>query len=251
MFVTSLDDLPESLRSQFVEAEIDGTKGFQDKDSFELRKHLFNVKDENKTLKESRAELDQKLTQFEQSKQTEIEAARAKALEEARSKGDVKAIEERYQQQMADLEKRVEERTRDAMKKEFEADRANDLRESIIKQLSMKGIDEGAREAMRDSLERHVTVCPDTYQIVFKDGKGGALSVDAAGFEAEMLKMPKFSRLMEVRPPNSGAGAANGSGGASTTRKTFDQLTGAELSAIRKQNPSEYERLKSEYHQRN
>ena len=47
-----------------------------------------------------------RIEEIERGKAQEIENAKAEALKTARSKGDVDAIEKRYQEQMADLEKR-------------------------------------------------------------------------------------------------------------------------------------------------
>jgi hypothetical protein len=132
--------------------------------------------------------------------------------------------------------------------KEFAAERANDKRKAIIAQLSAKGVDDGAREAMADLLERHVVVSAETHDIIFKDSTGGALSVDAAGFVPEMVKMPKFSRLMEAQAPNSGAGAANGSGGAGSPaiKNPFskESLNLTEQARLLRTNPTEAARLK-------
>jgi hypothetical protein len=211
MFFKTMEEIPESWRDQFIAVE----GGFQDKDSLELKQLAFNVKEENKTLKATREEFErQQREEAEQKLQQQLEAAR-----KANNLDEVLRIE---REKAADLAKRAKEEGKLEAVKEFEAARANDKRESIITMLAAKGVDEGAREAMRDSLERHVSVCPDTFQIIFKDGKGGALSVDAEGFAAEMLKMPKFSRLMEIQPPNSGAPGASGNNGGGASKKPED-----------------------------
>ena len=248
MFVENLEDLPEALRAQFVESEFEGKKGYQHKDTVALSNALKNAKAEKEQLRGKVGEFEQRLTQFEQSKQQEIEAARAKALEEAISKGDVKAIEERYKQQMADLEKQVEARTREAMQKEYSAKEAKARKNTLIAEFAALGVDDDAREAMRDLLERHIDVDPETGKEFFLDSAGGAMAVDKAGFAAEIRKMPKFRRLVEAATPTKGTGAANGSSGGGATQRKFNEYSGAELAALRKQNPSEYERLKSEYY---
>lgn len=47
----------------------------------------------------------------------------------------------------------------------------------------------------------------------------------------------------------SGGGAPGSQGGGAVTKK-FDQMTAADLSALRKEKPDEYERLRDEYHNR-
>lgn len=47
----------------------------------------------------------------------------------------------------------------------------------------------------------------------------------------------------------SGGGAPGSNGGGAVTKK-FEQMTGAELAALRKEKPDEYQRLRDEYHSR-
>ena len=47
----------------------------------------------------------------------------------------------------------------------------------------------------------------------------------------------------------SGGGAPGSNGGGAVTKK-FDQMSGAELSVLRKEKPDEYTRLRDEYHNR-
>jgi len=232
MFVKSLEDLPESLRDQFV--EVDG--GYQDKDSLELKQHLFNVKDENKTLKATREE-------FERQQREEAEKELQRRLEQARKENNLEEVLRIEREKAADAVRKAKEEAKLEAVKEFAAERANDKRKTIIAQLSAKGVDDGAREAISDLLERHVVVSPETNEIIFKDSAGGALSVDAAGFVAEMLKMPKFSRLMEAQAPNSGAGAANGNNGGGASVKSLSEMTATEEALFAKQFPDRYMQL--------
>lgn len=248
MFVTTLDDLPEALRDQFIESEFEGKKGFQHKDTVALKNALVNAKAEKEQLRGKVGEFEQRLSQFETAKAAEIEAARSKALEEAISKGDVKAIEERYKQQMLDLEKQVEARTRDAMKKEFAGDKAKDRKRALIAELSALAVDDDAAEAMRDMLERHIDIEPETGKEFLLDSNGGALAVERSGFAAEIRKMAKFRRLVAAQTPTQGTGAANGSSGGGATQRKFKDYAGSELAALRKQNPAEYERLRAEHY---
>jgi hypothetical protein len=236
MFVEKLEDLPESLRDQFVEVEVDGKKGYQDKDSVELKQHLFNVKDENKTLKATREE-------FEKQQREAAEAKLQEQLEDARKANNLDEVLRIEREKAEDAARRAREEGKSEAVKEFNAARATDKRELIIAQLAAKGVNAGAREAMRDSLEKHVSVCPDTFQIIFKDSKGGALSVDAEGFAAEMLKMEKFSMLMEIQPPNSGAPGANGNSGGGASVKSLSEMTATEEALFAKQHPDRYQQL--------
>ncbi|AIM40764.1 putative capsid scaffold protein [Idiomarinaceae phage Phi1M2-2] len=227
MFVEKLDDLPESLQDQFEPYELDGKKGFQHKDTIALANSLKNAKAEKAQTQTQLEEFKTKLEGFEQQQAKAIEDARAAALEEARSKGDVKAIEERYQQQMEDLRKRVEEETRATVTKEFTTKQAQQKANSIADKIGLStGIDADAGEAIADLIRSRVEVDPDTGKEVYKDAKGGALSVDRDGFIAELKKERRFKFLMKGVPPSEGGGNANGSssGGAATKQATRDEF---------------------------
>lgn len=244
MFVESLDVLPESLRGQFVEVEIDGKKGYQDKDSYELRQHLFNVKDENKQVKQARQELEGKLSALEQAKQQEIEAARQKALDEARSKGDVKAIEERYEQQMADLRERVAKEARDATLKEVAAERATEKAANIRKQIAAQlAVDEDSADALDMLIASRVKVDPDTGKEIYYNAEGGALSVDKAGFIAELKQDKRLMRLIKSDVTTSGGGMANGGGNGGALPKSLKDMTPTEEAIFANKYPERYKEL--------
>ena len=251
MFVKNLEDLPEALRDQFVESELDGQKGYQDRDSVELKKHLFNVKNENKTIKETKSSLESKLTNFEKEQEQKIQEARSLALEEAKSKGDVTEIEKRYEQQMQDLEKRVAEQTRAATLKEIAEERAAEKATAISNKIGLElGVDSYAAEIISQIISGRVIVDAETNKEIFYNGQGGALSVDKNGFIEEIKKDPRFARLIKTSVVTNGGGNANGSGQSGATGKKFDEMSGAELKELRNQDPSTYDRLKNEYSQR-
>lgn len=213
MLVETLDAIPESLRDQFEQVELEGgKKAYQDKDSLELKRHLQNVKADNAKYIASLKDTSERLSQIEAGKAAEIEAARQKALDEARSKGDVKAIEERYQQQMADLEKRVAERTRDEVTKELTQKQAQ-IKASGIAETIAAGVavDAKAANALKKLLSDRVKVEPETGKEYFLDDNGGALSVNRADFEK--LIADEYPNLVKFTPATTGAGGANGNNG--------------------------------------
>lgn len=213
MKLDSLDGLPEDLHSQFEKVEEDGKTYFQDKDALELKSLAFNVKSENKSLKEKMTEYDTRFSDIEKQQAAKIEEAREKAMEEARSQGDVKAIEERYKQQMADLEQRSYEKGRTEATAEFSQKQAKQEASGIVSKISMSlAADRDDAEAIEDIIRSRVEVDPQTGDKVFKDAKGGALSVDEEGFIAELKKERKLKRLIKADIPTTGGGLANGSG---------------------------------------
>jgi hypothetical protein len=165
-------------------------------------------------MKESVSTLESRLKEFESSKAAEIEAAKAKALEDARSKGDVKAIEERYQQQMADLEKRVAEKTREEVTKELTGKQAEQQASSQADKIGATlGVDKESGEALADLIRHRVKVDPETGKRIYHDAAGSALSVDDNGFIEELKKEARFKRLIKADATTTGGGMANGNGG--------------------------------------
>lgn len=248
MFVQNLEDLAEELRADFVESEFEGKKGYQHKDTVALSNALKNAKAEKEQYRGKSAELEDRLNRLEEIKKAEYEKRLEEELSKARKDGDTKQLEERLRQQYEDRIKQEREAAILETKKEFAADKAKERKRSLIVELAALGVDDDAREAMRDLLERHVDVDPETGKEFFLDSSGGAMAVDKAGFMAEIRKMPKFRRLVEAATPTKGTGAANGSSGGGATQRKFSEYSGAELAALRKQNPSEYERLRAEHY---
>lgn len=165
-------------------------------------------------LKASLDGLDNKLKTFEQQKAQEIEDARAKALEEARSKGDVARIEKEYEERMLDLEKRTTERVRAEVEQELTAKQAAQQAAALADKIGLTlGIDSEDGEAIADLIRHRVKVDPSTGKEVFYSADGSALSVDRAGFEAELKKEARFKRLIKAEVTTRGGGLAQGSNG--------------------------------------
>lgn len=236
------EELSDKAKQAFV---LDGDEYIPVKDS-KLKSTLDGVNGKYRTAEQEAKELRERLAQFEQQKIADLAAEREKALEEARTKGDVKAIEERYQQQVADVERQTAERVRAEVLKEVAAEKAKDRKSALIAELSMIGVDEDAREAVAYMLAMHVDVDPETGKEFYLDENGGAMAVDKKGAIEAFKKMRKFRRLVDSGVTTKGTPNATGSGGGGAAQRKFDEYTGAELSALLKENPAEYERLKSE-----
>lgn len=249
MFVKNLDNYPKELHGDFIETEMDGEKGFMHKTDTALVNSLKNAKSEREAFKLQLDDVNTKLSDFEASKKTEIETARAEALEAARSKGDVKAIEERYVQQMEDLEQRVRKEAYEEAKSDMAKERAIEKSNSIAEKIGMQlGIDNDDAEAIADLLKAkgRVKVDASTGKEVYYDEKGSALSLDQDGFINQIKTESKFKRLIKADLPTQGNGNANGSNGSGGSAvKKFNDYTGAELSEIRQRDPALYDRLKS------
>lgn len=214
MFVESLEKVPEEWRGDFVEFELDGKKGYQHKDTIALANSLKNAKTERDQYRTKASEYEAQMSEAEKKAQERIEEAKRKALEEARSKGDVDAIEKRYQEQMADLERRTTERVRKEVEGEFKGKEAAQRQKSIAKELGLQyGVDNHAADTIRELLEKRIQIDADTGKEIYLDENGGATSLDRAGFEKEFFSSPRVIRLVKADVATTGGGMANGNSG--------------------------------------
>jgi len=157
-------------------------------------------------------DIESKMTAAEQQKAADIQAARDKALAEAESKGDVKAIKERYEQQMADLRTRVEAETRQAVTKELSQKQAETKAAGIAEAIAYgNGATETAKKSLKKLLADRVKVDAETGKEYFLDDNGGALSVNRAEFEK--LLANEYPDLVKFTPPTQGAGGGSGNSG--------------------------------------
>ena len=235
MFVEKLDDLPESLQDQFVESEFEGKKGYQHKDTIALKNALTNAKAEKDELRNKYTDVETRLTEFEKSKADEIEAAKTKALESARSTKDVDAIEQRYQEQIADLEKRSSE-TVNEYKERLEKVNStvkNSSIDAIVNDLASMATDKG-RNAFKQLIKSRIDYDSENGKYIFLDESGGATSLDTNGFKAEIAKDSFFDSLLASETAMQGGGNANGGngGGASIAQKELSNKTKGYLSQL-------------------
>lgn len=199
--VEQFEQVPDFLKTDYVQ---DG----------EVYRHTSDLKVGK--LKTSLDNMDGKLKEFEKNEQAKIEAARQAALDEAKSKGDVKAIEERYQQQMADLEKRTAEKVRDEVTKEFTQKQADTKAAGIAETIAAaKAVDDKAAKGLKKLLADRVKVDPETGKEYFLDDNGSALSVDRAGFESMIAE--EYPHLVKAAITTTGGGKVNGNNGGSAS----------------------------------
>lgn len=212
MFVEDLEAVPESMREQFIEHELDGKKGFCDKGTVALYNSLKNAKSEREQYRTQLDETKGKLSDFEATQSEKIEAAKVKALEDAKNNKDVDAIEKRYQEQMLDLEKRVREEERNNVTTEFAEKSANQRAESIAEKIGLTlGIEKEDGEVIAELIRSRVKVDASTGKEIYHDTSGSALSVDKEGFVALIKKEKRFARLIKADFTTNGGGNANGS----------------------------------------
>lgn len=213
MFVEKLDDLPEALRADFVESEFDSKKGFQHKDTIALSNALKNAKAEKDDLRTKFTDVETRLSEFEKTRAQDIEDAKTKALESARTNKDVDAIEKRYQEQIADLEKRSSE-TVTEYKERLEKVNGNVKKSSIdalVNDLASMATDKG-RNAFKQLIKSRIDYDSENGKHIFLDDAGGATSLDVSGFKAEIAKDSFFDSLLADPSSMEGGGGAKGSG---------------------------------------
>jgi len=207
MFVESLEKVPEDWRDQFVEVEVDGKKGYQDKDSLALKQLAFNVKEENKTVKS-------RLSEFEKQQAEKLAEAERKALEKLKAEGKtdeiVADLERRHGESIKQFQERIDKMT-GAIKAE--------KRSAVVADLASELATETGSKAFKRLVASRIDVDPETGKVTFLNDDGGASSLDLAGFKAELLKDDSFAPLLKGNVTTTGGGKANGStgaGGAST-----------------------------------
>lgn len=223
MFTESLDSFPEDMRGDFVETEMDGKKGWMHKTDVPLINSLKNAKQEREDFKKKFDEINTKLSGFEEAKKSEIEKARAEALDTARSKGDVKAIEERYQQQMADLEKRtgdVESQYKERIEK-LTGNLKNQTKTAVVADIAKELSTDVGYKAFKTLIASRIDVDVDTGKTIFLNEDGSASSLDVKGFMEELKKDDSYKPLLKSGVVTQGGGNANGNGdGSASTVKT-------------------------------
>ena len=248
MFVKTLEELPETMRDQFVASELEGVKGFQHKTTVSLANSMRNAKAERDSYKTKFTDIESRLTGFEASKATEIEAARTEALEKARTSGDVEAVETRYKQQMADFKTRSEAELNGVTDKynKLLSENKGKQKKLFISDIASEMASDKALKAFKILLESRIDIDPETGKEIYLDENGGATSLDLAGFKLDIQNDDMFGPLLKSGIVTDGGGNVNGGGGGANQTKTFNQYTGAELSDIRKKTPQLYNRLLAE-----
>lgn len=184
------------------------------------------IKEALRKEREERAEAKRKLQEFEK----EREEAERKRLEEKQE------FEQLYKQESEDKTKLHQEL--DELKRSI----ANKERESE----AVKLVSELTRDTKRADLLKREALCyihhtPEGIKINGPDGEAW----DASKL-SEYLKENYPFLADGSKASGGGASGAGNNGGAVTKR--FDQMTGAELSELRKKDPGAYERIRDEYH---
>lgn len=205
------EQLPDFVKSDYT--EVDGV--YKHAGMMKVKGTLNELDSKLKARDNEFSQLSEKLSSIEQQQAEKIEQARKDALEQAKSKGDIAAIEQRYQEQMQDLEKRTAERVRQEVQQEYTLKEVQNKAKLELNEIvhALKPKDEFAKRLIEDHLRTRQKV--EEGRIIYTNDDGSASTLDYKGLIAELQESPMFKPLSSYTPPASGGGLINGSKGGS------------------------------------
>lgn len=218
------EQLPEFVRGDYT--EVDGV--YKHAGLLKVKKTANELDAKLKERGNELTSLNERMNTFEQQKQKDIEEATALALANAKTDGDVAKIEEIHEQKMADLEKRVEDRTRKAVKTENDQAKAKELASSTsLRVAKAMAVDADAEALLVSAFDKRIVINEDS-SVTFNNEDGTASSLDEAGFLAEVMESPKYKRLRKGKVTTTDSGRANGNNGNGGGRTASDTNEAAE-----------------------
>lgn len=202
------DQLPEFVRDDYT--EVDGV--YKHAGMMKVKQTANDLDSRLKARDQEFSELSERMTTFEQDQQRKIDEAKEDALKNAKTQGDVDAIEEIHAQQMKDLETRVEARTRETVATETAQARAVEKANTTAARIAADiAIDADARGLLEGEIARRTK--PDEQgNVIFLNEDGKASSLDEKGFIEDIIQSKRYKRLIKPNPVTTGGGMANGSG---------------------------------------
>ncbi len=205
------EQLPDFVKSDYT--EVDGV--YKHAGMMKVKGTLNELDSKLKARDNEFSQLSEKLSSIEQQQAEKIEQARKDALEQAKSKGDIAAIEQRYQEQMQDLEKRTAERVRQEVQQEYTLKEVQNKAKLELNEIvhALKPKDEFAKRLIEDHLRTRQKV--EEGRIIYTNDDGSASTLDYKGLIGELQESPMFKPLSSYTPPASGGGLINGSKGGS------------------------------------
>jgi hypothetical protein len=171
------------------------------------------LNDLNGKLESQKGEYNQlngRLSEFESTKAQEIEQARADALEQAKSKGEVADIEKLYEERIADAEKRASAATRLEVTQEFALKNVEQQADIELTELvsGLKPKDDFAARLIKDHLKGRQRI--EDGKIIYFNEDGSASALDRSGLLTELRESPMFKPLSSWTAPSEGGGLMNG-----------------------------------------
>lgn len=217
MFVEKLDDLPETLRGDFVEAEYNGKKGYQHKDTVALANAMRNAKSERDEFK---GKLNELLSKAEEDRTKAEQAAFERLKKEGKVDEILADVKRREDETKAQYEARIE-KLATQIKSEKRASLVGEIADGLA-------VFPESKKLFEKLIKDRIDVDPETGKVTFLDEAGGATSLDKSGFIAELAKDPAFDRIRKAdanRGGNANGNTSNGGGASKTlTRSEFDAM---------------------------
>ena len=190
---------------------------------------------------EEKRKLADELAQYKAEEANRKAEAEREGYEKAKKDGNIGELEKRLKQQVDDAQRRADETA--VQFKDRMAKLAMKEQKALAAQIAAKyAVDEQSQDLLTELSTRQIQVDVETDQIIFLDASGSALSVDRAGFEAELLKTPRYQRLLKADVTTIGGGKANGNNGGSASKKP-EEYTEQERTQLFKTNPSLFNQL--------
>lgn len=210
--------LPEELKKAFT--KVDGSDEYDNGEE-----SATGLKTALQKEKEEAAKLKGKLDQFETAKAAEIEAARKKAVEEARTKGDFKTVEDDYKRRIKELE----EANRKAATERENAIKAEAVNKQVDELAKMFVSPALAKSFIKSRLTAELVDGSPIVRVLDKDGKASAASVE--DLKKEYLTDSELkSSLVASKGSGGGSGLPPVSGGAGSGDNATNKFDAANAS---------------------
>lgn len=236
--VTDIEDVEEKYRDLYEEDD-DGNHvlqlaGVDDHPEVKnLRSAYDKEKDKRKRLSteaEDLRRLKAKLPEDFDPDQWEELKRRA---EQSGDAGKVKQVQEEYERKLTEAQQEVT-----SLKEQI---RSNAVERELAQALEAAGVTSPALKRGATALLKGQVQLDDDGNVVMDTKMGPKPVADA------VKQWASTDEGKDYVSPAKGSGAKGG-GGSKGAAKKFNEMTGAELSALRQSDPAEYQRLRDEYH---
>lgn len=231
------EQLPDFLKNDYVQ---DG-EGYSHAGMLKVKSTADGL---DKQSKATAAEL----AEYKKQEAERIAEAERKAYEKAMSEGKTEEVEKRLTQKIADAEKRASES--EAQFKQRMAKLADKQKKALAAQLAAKYAVKGGEAAYEMLVSRYIEIDPETDEVTFLDDSSRATSLKQADFELELKKNSLLMPLTKADIATENGGNANGSSkpSGSAANLKFEEMSGADLVALLKEDPQKYNQLKAAYY---
>ena len=232
-YYDSLEEVPESERSEYTESEFEGKQVFQHKQFVALANALQKEKEAKQGIKS-------KFDEYEKQEADRLTQAEQRAYEKALKEGRTEEVERLLKQKLADAENRASEQE-SQYKQRLQAI-ADQKRDAIAAELATHAMPT-AKPAFERLVKSIIHVDPETFEETFLDDAGNATSLKKGEVLTGLLaKSDVFKALLPADPTATGAGLVNGSKGGNATSKPLKQMSEAERLEFKRRDPEGFRR---------